>query len=475
MFHQTRILQSSLVDVKQLVRVYQSLKNPKDKERVVVDALSFLARVKERNETVPPSHCSALFDIVHRIQSLGTPIRIRAEDFLANCDSQTSPPRADELIAALTSADDKQVIPIFEKISEFARIGMLEKSALIHPVESRILDLVRQSDNVPVSDISVIIRVVSALKLSNEKIFRFLIDSVKKSTEYELVESMAPATALKLIQDLGWSGFTERQLITEKLVPIFRGFKNYQALTSTLIIGGGLEGGRLPTLVANCMDTIRADRNRTHVNNRFSLSVEGHCQIIRRLVICGYFVEAMELFRHFTKEDYTSFIATNSTARNQIYRLFLASFVAPEIVPRSEVEFLQTDAVRTDTESQTMFDLTGGLSGASNSSFIHTLVVNSLSKLGYESVSEYFDPETMLSIDIYVPALRLGIEVQGPSHFITDLSSGETRMRPEDRFKIAVLNKVGINMEIVSIHDFGRMNATRNSGQYISNLISKYV
>jgi hypothetical protein len=315
--------------------------------------------------------------------------------------------------------------------------------------------------------VSVLIPLISILKISNVEIFRLVIDSVMAMPDDE-VSGLNPALALKLIQELGWSGFTHDKLITEKLVPVFENFKNYQALTSTLIIGGGLEG--LPTIVEQCMETIRCDR--INSSSRYPLSVEGHCQIIRRLVICGYFAEAIELFHYFEPKEYADFIATNSTCRNQIYRLFLASFVS-EIVPRSQVEFLQTDAVRSETESQTLYDMSG-ING-STSSFIHTLVVNTLTRLGYESVSEYYEPETMLSIDIYVPSLKLGIEVQGPSHFITDIASGVTRMRPEDRFKIEVLNKVGINMEIVSIHEFGRKNATRNADFYIENLISKYI
>ncbi len=52
-----RVARSTLVNVRKLFRVYESLKNPNDKERVVTDALVFLSKVKENNETVPPSHC----------------------------------------------------------------------------------------------------------------------------------------------------------------------------------------------------------------------------------------------------------------------------------------------------------------------------------------------------------------------------------------------------------------------------------
>jgi len=456
------------VNLAKLVRVYESLNNPKDKERVVTEALFFLAQVKGKNFKIPSSHSTAFLGIVDRIRALGTPVRITRDEFLANCDTQSSVSLSD-LQSLISSSPRHELQKLFETVSLKVKSGQIAKTEIIPIVEQRVYQEWK-NERPSLGEVCSIISLVSALKISNVNIFKLIVDALLEVPESELVAGLHPAIALKLVQDLGWSGLTHPKLVTETLVPVFENFRNYQALTSTLIIAGGLQGGALPSLVANCMQTIRADKERN--NPRFPLTVEGHCQIIRRLVICGYYSEAIELFNHFTPKQYMDYVSQNPTGRNQIYRLFLSSFLAPEIVPRSAVEFLKTDAVRTESQSQTFYDMTG-IHG-SNSSFIHTLVVNNLNKLGLESVSEYIEPETMLSVDIFVPSLKLGIEVQGPSHFITDLETGETRMRPEDRFKINVLSKVGINMEIVSIHDFGRKNATRNSEQFILSLISKY-
>jgi hypothetical protein len=216
-----------------------------------------------------------------------------------------------------------------------------------------------------------------------------------------------------------------------------------------------------------------------HARNHLIPSIEGHCQLIRRLVVCGYYAEAYEIFSQFPVEDYVDFLANLDGASgsgfcvSQIYRLYLASILRPDLVPPEKVSPLRTELVRTQTESQTGYDSTG-ISTGTQSSFIHTLVVNALGRLGIESVSEYIDPISLLTVDIYVPSLKLGIEVQGPSHYITDLETGETNLRPEDQFKLDVLEKVGIKIEMISIHDFGRLNATRNSDQFVQNIIAKY-
>lgn len=187
--------------------------------------------------------------------------------------------------------------------------------------------------------------------------------------------------------------------------------------------------------------------------------------MIRRLVVCGFLSEAMELYRHFPKQMYKNVNDNNSVS--QIQRLFLASFLDPNTVPPHEVSHLKPDVVK--------HEATGVMyHGGENSSFIHALVVKALVNLGEEHVCEYVDEPTQLSVDIFIPSRNLVLEVQGPSHYITDLATGETKMRPEDEFKVSVLQARGYRVADLSIHDFGRKNATRNADSFVSNLLAQF-
>jgi very-short-patch-repair endonuclease len=100
--------------------------------------------------------------------------------------------------------------------------------------------------------------------------------------------------------------------------------------------------------------------------------------------------------------------------------------------------------------------------------------VSALKRLKEVHVSEYVDEPTQLTVDIYIPDRNLVIEVQGPSHYITDLKTGQTHLRQEDEFKLSVLKKRGYNVELISIHDFGRKNATRNADNMIGDIVNRW-
>jgi len=359
--------------------------------------------------------------------------------------------------------------------SDLSEIRDKKISRLLPIVENCMQSILHACPQLNIRDISTLIKLISSMRISNISIFHRLIDQLMEND----ISNLRPSIALKFISDLGWAGVTHSRLVGDHMMPIFSRFRNYHALTSVYMIGGGFVG--LDSLVESVMETVRNDFARSIGAHK--PTVETHCQLIRRFVVCGYYKEAFELFNQFPMEAYLEHLKKpkSSNSVSQIYRLYLASIVAPEIVPRTAVECLRIDAVRANIESQTMYDAMGGSRSANaaaaasqNSSFIHTLVVNALGRLGLETVSEYIEPTSLLTVDIYVPSLSLGIEVQGPSHYITDLATGETCLRPEDGFKIKVLEKVGIKIEMVSIHDFGRNNATRNSDEFVCQLIQKY-
>ena len=321
-------------------------------------------------------------------------------------------------------------------------------------IESQILGHVPENS----FQIAKLIHFISHVKLANMAVFELVTNAMIKVLE-DSKNKVSPGISLRLIREMGFAGMTNSKLL-EKIWPIFLEYKNFQALSSVYMLAGGLT----PEVVRVCMASVRSDHAGGWVGKPRAVAPtpQGHAQFIRRLVVCGYPKEAMEVFSHFPKSEFATLSSRNEIS--QIYRLYLASFLWPEIVDRSAVVCLRRENLLRDEDSLAF----------KGSSFIHALVVGALNRLGVEHVSEYIEPETLLMIDIYIPSLNLAIEVQGPSHYIFDLRSGKHVMRPEDSFKGNVLKSVGLHVEELSVHEFGRNSATRNADDKISQILSKY-
>jgi hypothetical protein len=350
---------------------------------------------------------------------------------------------------------------LFGLLQNIVSIALKSHETILPLIPSILIRILKISPtNMSAENLTTLVDLVATLRTRDPNLFRLITSGLMKMSSAE-IKKIRPSTALKLVREMGWGGFTHSTAIA-RLDSSFLTFRNFQALTSVLLIGGGLSRG----VVDHCMRVVREDLKRS----KFPVTAEGHCQLIRRLVVCGYFTEAMELFRQFSKTDYLA--VKDALSVSQIYRLYLASFLEPSKIDRSEVEFLRRDTLLSDVANHVAYDSNGV--NSSNSSYIHGLVVNALRRNQIEHVSEYLEPKTWLPIDIYIPSLNLGIEVQGPSHYITDLETGEPKLRPEDEFKLAVLRSVDVRIETISIHDFGRNHATRNADKFIMDIINRF-
>ena len=366
----------------------------------------------------------------------------------------------DSLKGIIRHASDNQFLEFLVALNDYMT-NLHEKKrddlpvSLVHTIpeiEDRIVRAQLSADAVPI-----VVNTIGRLKLANLAVFRVVVAEILKPAE--LNRGITPAIALKLVREMGWAGCMHSDLM-ERITPLFERFRNYQAMTSVWMLGGGLD----PRIVEYSMKAIRRDfEKRTDSSHAHAITVDGHCGIIRRLVACGFFKEAMELFSHFPPDAYTGMSSGNAVS--QIQRLFLSSFLDPVTVPPEHVAFLKPDSVKHELTFSTTRE---------QSSYIHTLAVNALVGLNVPHVSELVDEPTQLVVDIYVEQKNLAIEVQGPSHYITDLKTGTLRLRPEDEFKINVLKARGYQVAILSIHDFGRNNATRNAENAIRGLLDQF-
>lgn len=436
--------------------------------RPTFEAVSVLAKEAMLN----PRGVQAVSQLVPIIQTLNT--RRLDERKIISCIVNTSLKNVTEMIkendasslkSIIVWASDDQFLHFLSAVNDYMTQLHLGGITDIPPALVQVLPeiegrMIRTSSMTP-ETVDIIATTVARLKLANVDIFKQLVKEILVWPKEEMEKNLKPAVVLKLIREMGWAGCTHSDFL-HAVIPLFSRFRNYQAMSSVWILAGGLD----KRIVEYCMSAIRRDYDRRNdVSHSHSIGIESHCAIIRRLVTCGFFEEAMELFSHFPPTDYLNL--TSKNAVSQIQRLFLASFVDPVTVPVEKIAFLKPDGVKHELTFSTF-------RGGEQSSYIHTLAVTALNGLKVEHISELVDEPTQLVVDIYVPSKNLAIEVQGPSHYITDLKTGERRLRPEDDFKISVLKARGYQVAILSIHDFGRNNATRNAENCIAELLSRY-
>lgn len=175
--------------------------------------------------------------------------------------------------------------------------------------------------------------------------------------------------------------------------------------------------------------------------------------LIWELTTCGLVSSALELFRSRPIDYWTRQIKKEQIGASQLYHLYLGSLVDDAcILTPNELEYLKSlrssFAITTD-------DML--------SSVLHRQASAAVKKLKYEHVSEYQEPVSGYVVDIYIPELNLGIEVQGPTHFVTDIETGASILREPDRFKERVLGKVaGMRIVHATPYNFGPKVKGRN-------------
>jgi hypothetical protein len=96
-------------------------------------------------------------------------------------------------------------------------------------------------------------------------------------------------------------------------------------------------------------------------------------------------------------------------------------------------------------------------------STLHRQASEALLKLEIEHVSEFKEETSGYVIDMYIPSTNTAVEVQGPTHFLTDLVTGASVLRPADSFKHDVLRKVaGFRIVQATPWNFGPKVQARN-------------
>ena len=160
--------------------------------------------------------------------------------------------------------------------------------------------------------------------------------------------------------------------------------------------------------------------------------------VVWEMVTNRLFESAFKFFRSKPIGEWRKIASISSSNASQIYHLFLASLVGESLKLNSgELAFLNS---LQPAFSQTTDDM--------SSSVLHRQSSDALRELGLEHVSEYKEPVSGFVIDSFIPSLNIGLEVQGPTHFITHLQSEAVLLRPADRFKHEVLRRV-TSMRIV--------------------------
>jgi hypothetical protein len=162
---------------------------------------------------------------------------------------------------------------------------------------------------------------------------------------------------------------------------------------------------------------------------------------------------ALALFRSLPLSAWERLAAEAPMNRSQLYHLYLASLVDPQVVLRpTEREFLFS---LQDSFSSTTEDML--------SSTLHRQASESLQKLRVDHLSEFKEEKTGYVVDMYIPSTKTAVEVQGPTHFLTDLATGASVLRPADTFKHDVLRRVaGFRIVQATPWNFGPKIRTRN-------------
>jgi len=155
--------------------------------------------------------------------------------------------------------------------------------------------------------------------------------------------------------------------------------------------------------------------------------------LIWELVTNNLTSSALKLFRNRPLEFWESQIREQPMNASQLYHLYLGCLLEGNCdFTQKEISFLKSlqSAFSSITEDM-------------SSSVLHRQASDAVRNLKYEHVSEYNEPKTGYVVDIYIPNLGVAVEVQGPTHFLTDVETGAMMLRPPDIFKQNVLRKVG--------------------------------
>lgn len=179
--------------------------------------------------------------------------------------------------------------------------------------------------------------------------------------------------------------------------------------------------------------------------------------LVWELVTNFCFESALKIFRNKPLLEWKR----GGISGSQVYHLYLASLLknGPVLSIEESNWLLSLQAMYADDDI--------------SSSMLHRQASNGLNELNISHVSEYKDPLTGYVLDIYIPSLKLGIEIQGPTHFFTNINTGELILRPPDKFKHEVLKSVShIPILQLTPWNFGPKIKSKYSVQ-IKNLLAK--
>ena len=173
--------------------------------------------------------------------------------------------------------------------------------------------------------------------------------------------------------------------------------------------------------------------------------------LIWELVTCGLQDSALKLFRSRPFSYWNNQIKEHDTAASQLYHLYLGSLVRDNL-DLTEKSFLESLRPRFAMLTDDM-----------SSSVLHRQASDAVQDLKYQHVSEYQEPVSGYVVDIYIPSLNVAVEVQGPTHFVTDLETGAAILRQPDRFKEQVISNVaGLRVVHATPYNFGPKVKVRN-------------